>query len=141
MTKKGRPHSQVSVQKQSQSLSIQRHQGPLPHPSILQEYDNIVPGAAERIICMAEGQAKHRQELERAVIKSDIEDSKRGLYLGFIIGVVAIIAGTACILQGQTIAGGVMGGSAVPGLAAVFVYGSQQRRKERETKQKQLSAQ
>ena len=87
---------------------------------------------------MAEEQAKHRQGLESSVIKSDIADSKRGLYLGFIIGIVAIIAGTVCILQGQTIAGGVMGGSAVPGLAAVFVYGSQQRRKEREVKQKQL---
>ena len=138
MAKKGR-HSQVPAQKhQSLSIQHQHHQGPLPHPSILQEYDNIVPGAAERIICMAEEQAKHRQGLESSVIKSDIADSKRGLYLGFIIGIVAIIAGTVCILQGQTIAGGVMGGSAVPGLAAVFVYGSQQRRKEREVKQKQL---
>ncbi len=135
-------HPQVSVQSKSQSVTFQHqhHQGPLPHPSILQEYDNIVPGAAERIICMAEQQAKHRQGLENAVIQSDIEDSKRGLYLGFFIGVVAMIAGTVCILQGQTIAGGVIGGSAVPGLVAVFVYGSRQRRKERETKQKQISA-
>ena len=133
-------HTSTHNQSISATAQIQWHQGPLPTPSVLHEYDNVLPGAAERIICMAEEQAKHRQELEKAVIESDIKDSKIGLYLGFIIGVVAIISGTVCIVQGQTIAGGVIGGSAVPGLTAVFVYGSQQRRKEREIKQKQLSA-
>lgn len=118
-----------------QSLQIQQHQGPLPKPSDLHEYDVIVPGAAERIIKMAEDQAKHRQELERDVIRSDIRDGRTGLYLGFIIGLVAIIMGTYCIAQGHSVAGGVLGGSAVPGLTAVFVYGSRMRRKEREIKQ------
>ena len=133
------PSQPMSAKNQSvsvQSLQIEQHQGPLPKPSILHEYDTVVPGAAERIIVMAENQAKHRQELEKVVIQSDIRDGRTGLYLGFIIGVVAIIAGAYCIAQGHSVAGGILGGSAVPGLAAVFVYGSRQRRKERETKQK-----
>lgn len=138
MGKKYRPIQPLTkTQSQSLSLQLQHHQGPLPHPSILQEYNNVVPGAAERIICMAEEQAKHRQELEKAVIQSDIRDGKTGLYLGFTIGVVAIIAGAICIMYGHSISGGVLGGSAVPGLTAVFVYGSRQRKKEREAKQQQ----
>jgi hypothetical protein len=89
---------------------------------------------------MAEEQAKHPQGLEKVVIESDIKDSKTGLYFGFIIGLVAIISGTICIVYGHSIAGGVLGGSAVPGLTAVFVYGSRQRRREREAKQQQISA-
>lgn len=118
-----------------QSLQIEQRQGPLPKPSDLHEYDVVVPGAAERIIKMAEEQAKHRQDLERSVIQSDIRDGRTGLFLGFIIGIVAILGGAYCIAQGHSIAGGILGGSAVPGLTAVFVYGSRQRTKERATKQ------
>ncbi len=34
---------------------------PLPHPSELAGYEDILPGAAERIFAMAESQAAHRQ--------------------------------------------------------------------------------
>ena len=125
-------------QARSVSAEIQYRHGPLPSPKDLDEYDKVIPGAAERIISMAEQQAKHRQGLEKAVIESDIKDSKTGLILGFIIGTIAIISGTVCIIYGHSIAGGVLGGSAVPALTAVFVYGSKQRRKEREAKQKEI---
>jgi len=46
--------------------------GPLPHPQILEKYNEVVPDAAERIIAMAENQSKHRQELETKAIESDI---------------------------------------------------------------------
>ena len=88
-----------------QSVKIEQYQGPLPQPSTLHEFDTIVPGAAERIIRMAEDQAKHRQELERSIIQSDIRDGRTGLFLGFIIGIVAIMSGTYCIAQGHSVAG------------------------------------
>lgn len=34
--------------------------GPLPPPSIMKGYEDIVPGSADRILSMAENQAKHR---------------------------------------------------------------------------------
>ena len=48
-----------------QSVSIQHISGPLPSPDALAKYDQVVPGAAERIIKMAEQEAKHRQNEER----------------------------------------------------------------------------
>lgn len=48
-----------------QSVSIQHISGPLPSPEALAKYDQVVPGAAERIIKMAEQEAAHRQNEER----------------------------------------------------------------------------
>jgi uncharacterized membrane protein len=118
-----------------QSFQIEQYQGFLPHPRILVEFDNIVPGSAERIIKMVEDQAKHRQGLEQSVINSDIRDGRTGLIFGFIVSLVAILAGAYCISQGHAVAGTIIGGGAVPSLTGVFVYGSKQRRKEREAKQ------
>jgi len=133
------PLQQIITETQTVAAQIQLlHTGPLPHPSILQGYDQVVPGSAERIIFMAEQQAKHRQGLEKAVIDSDIKDSKMGLWFGFIISTVAIISGAVCIVYGHAVAGGVIGGPAVPSLTAVFVYGSRQRKKEREAKIQQV---
>ena len=47
-------------------------QGPLPPPQILNHYDQIVPGSAERIISLWESQVRHRQELEKKAIGSDV---------------------------------------------------------------------
>lgn len=127
------PH-QITLQNKSFSTHFE---GPIPPPEILHQYDQVLPGAAERIISMAENQAKHRQLLEKSVIESEIKDSRMGLYFGFLVSLIALLMGTYCIIQGYSISGSIIGGSAVPGLAAVFVYGSRQRRKERETKQRQ----
>ena len=42
----------------------QQFSGLLPHPKILQEYEQVYPGAANRIIKMAEDQSQHRQKIE-----------------------------------------------------------------------------
>lgn len=55
--------------------------GPLPPPEILQQYNEILPGAANRIITMAEEQSSHRRILESKVINSDIINSRLGLFL------------------------------------------------------------
>lgn len=85
---------------------------------------------------MAEEQMRHRQDLEKMVIESEISDSRRGLHYGLIIGLTAVIGGTACILLGHETGGAIIGGTGLTGLVGVFVYGSRQRRKERENRLK-----
>lgn len=115
--------------------------GPLPPPQVLEKYNQVVPGAADRIIAMAESQSKHRQDLELKVITADIRSAKLGLWFGLIIGLTAIIGGVSCIIMGGEIGGSVIGGTGITGLVGVFVYGSTQRRKEREIRyQKMISA-
>jgi hypothetical protein len=45
-------------------------EGPIPAPSILRSYDEIVPGAAERIIAMAEREQEHRHAWERGALSA-----------------------------------------------------------------------
>jgi uncharacterized membrane protein len=49
-------------------LTQQQFSGPVPHPQILQGYDQIIPGAAERILRMAEEDAEHQRKIEKTAI-------------------------------------------------------------------------
>ena len=84
---------------------------------------------------MTEQQSKHRQALESKVVASDIFSSKLGLIFGFILGIVAIVGGLLLGLQGQPIYGTIFGGLYLVGIVGVFVFGSQQRRKERQSRE------
>jgi len=126
------PHDQKTVQ--VAHVSQTRFSGPLPHPDILARYEQILQGAADRIISMAEAQSRHRQELEAKVIGSDIKNSRIGLYCGLIIGLTAILSGAACIFVGQQWGGVFLGGAGLTGLVSVFVYGSHEKRKERKNR-------
>lgn len=47
-------------------------QGPLPTPEELFQYNNLLPGAADRIIAMAEREQAHRVNLEDMATRADI---------------------------------------------------------------------
>ncbi len=108
--------------------------GPIPPPSALQGYENIIPGSANRILEMAEKQTEHRIELEKIVIQGDTTRSYVGLIAGFILSAMVIVGGIYLISTGHDWAGGVLVGLDLVGLASVFVYGSRSRRAEREQK-------
>lgn len=111
--------------------SVQTFSGPLPPPEILRKFDEIVPGAAERIIKMAEEQFSHRKELEKKVIESDIARSKWGQMLGFLIAIVGLAASALVAIYGNAIAGSVLGVGTLASLVGVFMYGATTRSKER----------
>lgn len=66
--------------------------GPIPHPDIIEKYEQILPGAADRIISMAEKQASHRQDMEKMMIKSEARDGLLGVVFAFLLGVGCLIA-------------------------------------------------
>jgi uncharacterized membrane protein len=88
------------------------YQGPLPLPHMLAQYDEVVPGAADRIITMAESQSKDRQKMESSVIAAGIKDSLLGLISAFLIGVTTVVGGTICVLKGVSTGGTILSGSA-----------------------------
>ena len=67
--------------------------GPLPHPSIMEHYERIVPGSANRIIVKFESQTEHRQKMESRFISAEVFRSVGGLVGGFIIAMTAMIGG------------------------------------------------
>jgi uncharacterized membrane protein len=117
---------------------IQAYGGPLPPPALLKEFDNVVPGAAERIIRMAEQQADHRQFLEKTVITGDSKRASYGLFIGALV-VLSVLGGAIFLIyEGHDWAGAAIAGLDLVALASVFVYGSISRRSERAQKAKAM---
>lgn len=97
--------------------------GPLPPPSMLEAYDKVVPGAAERILTMAESEAKHRHNIENSLIKAESREIHLGQIFALIIGLTAILSGTYAATHGAPLAGTLIGAGGVIGLVTVFILG------------------
>lgn len=100
------------------------HSGPLPPPSILEGYERVLPGSAERIVKMAETQSLHRQLLEKTLVSTSSRNSTMGLIFGFIIAVIAFALSAYLIYTSHVVVGGIMGSAVIVALVGVFVYGS-----------------
>ena len=72
--------------------------GPIPPPSIIKGYEEIMPGAAERIIAMAENQAKHRQDMEKIMVNAEARDSLLGVVFAFILGVGCLVTSAIIVI-------------------------------------------
>lgn len=83
--------------------------GPIPPPSIIAGYEEVVSGAADRIIAMAENQARHRQSVEMFEVKTEARDSLLGIIFAFILGIGSIIACIVVVLTVQENAGAIAG--------------------------------
>ena len=119
------------VEHQSVSFS-----GPLPPPNHLEQYERILPGAAERILKMAEDQSLHRRSLEAKVIHSGVTDSKRGLWFGLIMGLSCFGLVGFCASLGLQLLAGIIAALDLGSLVGVFVYGSRQKKAERVEKER-----
>lgn len=97
--------------------------GPIPPPSVLEGYERLIQGAAERILVMAESDAKHQQEIEFAALRAAEGEVKRGQLFGFIIGLTALGASMLALAMGSPAVAGVIGGTTVVGLVSVFIIG------------------
>ncbi len=78
----------------SKSFSI----GPLPHPDFLEKYEQILPGAAERIFTTSEMYRDANIEDNHELVKSEVGSTKRGQWFAFIISMTAIISGVLVAL-------------------------------------------
>jgi uncharacterized membrane protein len=108
--------------------------GPLPPPEVLSKYNEAVPGAAERILAMAEKQSDHRQQLERKVVDSNTFTQKVGPILGFIVAMTAVVGGIELVLKGKDGYGLAAIITALASLAGVFIYGKHEQRKQLDAK-------
>ena len=100
-----------------------RFSGPLPHPRILEEYERIVPGAAERIIAMAEKEQTQRHSLESrtAIVESRL--GTWGLVFAFVLAMVLLTGAIWLISRGYSLEGGLLAGVDLITLSAIFIYG------------------
>lgn len=67
------------------------YSGPLPHPQMLKDYEEILPGAGETMLAQFVKQGNHRMSLEQKVTDANIQKSLHGLYIGGLLCVITII--------------------------------------------------
>ncbi len=102
---------------------IEIYVGPIPHPSIIEGYERVYPGAAAIIFDQLRLQSEHRRSLEKLKISSDAEAVPRGTYCGLAIGLASIAATCFMTWMGHPWQATVFGTGGIAGLVGVFVYG------------------
>lgn len=103
---------------------LERHEffaGPIPPPALLRQYDDIVPGAAERLLSMAERQLDHQINWEHVSLQSQSRNSFAGLVFGFLIGIGLIGGAVFCAVIGQERVALALVGASALGLVPAFV--------------------
>ena len=83
--------------------------GPIPPPEILAGYEKALPGAADRILAMAESQQKHRHGMESKVFDSHIARSQQGLWCGLVVAIGGLSVSALSIYWGYSVAGVLLG--------------------------------
>ncbi len=110
------------------------YSGPLPHPEILERYNKIVPGSAERILAQFESQSLHRQRIELRVVNADAFAQIFGLICGFILGLIALGGGLFIVYVGKSIAGLSAFFLTLASFVGVYIYGKRSQNAELKSK-------
>ena len=97
--------------------------GPIPPPSILEGYERLVPGAADRILKMAESESRHQQEIEFAALNGDIREGKRGQIFGFSSVIIAFGTAILALKMGSPALAIAIGSTTVVGVVSAFIIG------------------
>ncbi|EBG2415162.1 DUF2335 domain-containing protein [Salmonella enterica] len=97
--------------------------GPLPPPSMLREYNDIVAGAAERIMVRSEKEQAHRHEMQNKTVTGTINKDKRGQWMAYSITLLILLIATIFAWRGNTVFAGTLITVDLIGLASVFIMG------------------
>ena len=115
----------------SAEIQATSYSGPLPLPAHLEQYNRIVPNAAERIIAMAESQSAHRQKLEGWAVRTNSITAILGQLFGLYISLQAFKFAADALGKGYSGKAIAVVLVTISTLAGVFVYGKYATAKER----------
>jgi uncharacterized membrane protein len=117
------PQAQRSHSQSSPQITTMEYSGPLPPAAEMGRFEEILPGAAERILAMAESSQKHTQEMEYDALHSLRKEVRRGQYLGILVTMSAFFTSGYMASIGQPEVAGIIGGTTVVSIAVAFVLG------------------
>ncbi len=109
------------------TIATSSYQGALPPPEMLERFDRIVPGGAERIFAMAEAEMKHRHQYESNALQLWAKETSRGQVFAFFIVLCSLSAAVFAGIKGAQMVGAFIGAGGVVGLAGVFIAGRRRR--------------
>jgi uncharacterized membrane protein len=95
------------------------HQGPLPPPDSFAGYERVLPGAAERIMALAEREHHARIENINLSVRSQVHVVRMGQWLAFLLAMVSVVAAIVFFAVSKPLAG-----AAFLGMPAVLLIRS-----------------
>lgn len=92
------------------SVVAASYEGPLPHPQILRQYDDLLPGLANRIVKMVEEEGIHRRgiekieqqhahDMDKRYLNSIVGTERWGQIFGFLIGIAGLASASYVAVQ------------------------------------------
>jgi len=125
----------LTLVKQVVSVKSRIVSGPLPSSEELAKYEQIAPGAANRLLTLVEQQSAHRISIETYVIRNQQIQSYVGQILGFLVAIAFLIGAVYTVIHGNAISGTIIGSLDLIGLVTVFVLGRSSQRRNLDNKQ------
>lgn len=113
---------------------MQLFSGPIPPASELLKYEQVLPGAAERIMSMAERQSIHRQKMEDKMLDANIKSEKRGQFFGFTIFITVMLFGFVLLIFDKKIEGLVSILVSIASVIGLFIYSREDGKRELQKK-------
>jgi len=112
MTAKHSPTGSQQVRAQAvsgeQAVQVEAFSGLLPHPEMLRQYEELLPGATERFLNFVEKEQVNRNALEqrdldlqKLAIDNGHRDRQTGMWVAAGLAVTFGGAGIACAFHGQ----------------------------------------
>lgn len=120
------PNKLKEAEHQIEALVIQElrqefHQGPLPTPRYLVQYEQALPGAAERIVSMAEAEQKHRHKCENRLVGGEVTLKFIGQALAFVSLILMMVLIGYMTWLGHAKAAATLGAVMVTGVVGLFL--------------------
>lgn len=97
--------------------------GPMPPGELLEDYEKIQKGFANRLIQFTEKEQEHRHQIENKGLHAAINAEMRGQKYALLICLVFVLCSYQLIMSGYEISGSILGGGTLLGLATVFITG------------------
>ena len=115
--------------------SSMTYSGPIPHPQLLREFNDVIPNGADRIMTMAENQSGHRIKLEEKVVDANNRDSLLGVIFAGIIAILIVLGAIFLIYNNKNIQGfGLLIGTSV---AYISVFLKSKSRDDKDLEEKE----
>src|SRR5690606_26344451 len=126
------PDRRTSPPRVSAMIESMEFQGPIPPPGLLQAYEDVCPGAAERIIALAEKEQSFGHQITGAALDAESKQNRRGQVCAVIVALSAFACAGFLGFVGAHASAAIVGGTTVVSLVTAFVVGRSQHKQEDE---------
>jgi len=122
--------AQGQTPQQQVVLQHQTWQGPLPPPEQLAQFNQIVPGAAERILAMAEEEGRHTRAVQATALQAAVRSQFLGQGFAFLIAIGGMVAAYLLAMHGHDGVASIIAGTTITTIVVAFLQARKQSKSE-----------